>query len=266
MSDIDSRRPLTPKQARFVDEFLIDLNATQAAIRAGYAPSNARHHAARMLTKANIQAKIASSMAARSQRTEIAQDDVLRALHHLAFGDVRDLVEFHRYNCRHCWGKGFRRQWTTGEWTRAMAEHEDKVLAADANGRKPPRKPDLAGGTGFRRTRDPNPDCPECDGEGIGRVLIHDTRHLSDAGRTMYAGVRESRDGLEVRINSREKALELLARHVGLFNEQIEVNMTVTTPAELDALYKAKMAEIASRTAAVKGRSARLDHAEDAKQ
>lgn len=72
---------LTPKQARFVEEYLIDLNATQAAIRAGYSEKTARSVAAENLTKPNIAAALTERQAAISERLELTQDDVVRGLH-----------------------------------------------------------------------------------------------------------------------------------------------------------------------------------------
>lgn len=69
---------LTPKQERFVSEYLVDLNATQAAIRAGYSERTANEQGARLLAKASVAAAIAEAQAARSERTKIDADYVLR--------------------------------------------------------------------------------------------------------------------------------------------------------------------------------------------
>lgn len=71
---------LTPKQQRFVDEYLVDLNATQAAIRAKYSAKTANEQGARLLANASVQAAIAAALKARSERTRIDQDYVLRGL------------------------------------------------------------------------------------------------------------------------------------------------------------------------------------------
>ncbi len=71
---------LTPKQVRFVGEYLIDLNATQAAIRAGYSEKSARAMGCENLTKPDIQAAVAEAQDARSARTGITQDEVIRGL------------------------------------------------------------------------------------------------------------------------------------------------------------------------------------------
>ncbi len=69
---------LTPKQERFVDEYLVDLNATQAAIRAGYSPRTARAIASENLAKPDIQEAIALAKQARAEATKIDSEWVLR--------------------------------------------------------------------------------------------------------------------------------------------------------------------------------------------
>jgi phage terminase small subunit len=73
-------RKMTPRQQRFVDEFLVDLNATQAAIRAGYSARTANEQGARLLANASIAAAVQLAQQARSDRLQITQDDVLRGL------------------------------------------------------------------------------------------------------------------------------------------------------------------------------------------
>lgn len=68
---------LTPKQQRFVEEYLIDLNATQAAIRAGYSKKTAAVIGAENLIKPNIQKAVEEAQNKRAERTEITQDYVL---------------------------------------------------------------------------------------------------------------------------------------------------------------------------------------------
>ncbi|MDH4581387.1 terminase small subunit [Pseudomonas sp. BN415] len=82
---------LTAKQQRFVDEYLIDLNATQAAIRAKYSKNTANEQGARLLANVSVQAAIAERMKAREKRTEITQDMVLREYARIAFFDPRNL-------------------------------------------------------------------------------------------------------------------------------------------------------------------------------
>lgn len=81
---------MTPKQKRFVQEYLVDLNATQAAIRAGYREQNARITASKNLARPDIQAAIAEGMGELARRTEITQGEVLAELKQIALAPASD--------------------------------------------------------------------------------------------------------------------------------------------------------------------------------
>ena len=83
---------LTPKQARFVHEYLVDLNATQAAIRAGYKKKNAYQIGSENLRKPQIQAALQEARETQEARTQITADRVLRELARVAFADVTDVT------------------------------------------------------------------------------------------------------------------------------------------------------------------------------
>lgn len=82
---------MTPLQAKFVDEYLIDLNATQAAIRAGYSVDTARQIGSENLSKPDIADAIAVAKAKRSEQTGIDAAWLLTRLAHEATADVADL-------------------------------------------------------------------------------------------------------------------------------------------------------------------------------
>lgn len=86
-------RKLTPLQKRFVEEYLVDLNATQAAIRAGYSPKYANRQAHLLLVNDRLQAFIRKGLEKREKRTEITADNVLRELAKMAFSDLVDFVD-----------------------------------------------------------------------------------------------------------------------------------------------------------------------------
>ncbi len=73
-------RPLTAKQQRFVEEYLVDLNATQASIRAGYSAKTAEQQGPRLLGNVGVAAAIKAAQEERSQRTKVTQDWVLDRL------------------------------------------------------------------------------------------------------------------------------------------------------------------------------------------
>lgn len=83
---------LNAKQQRFVDEYLIDLNATQAAIRAGYSVKTAKEIGCENLTKPNIQEAIEKLMAERSKRTGVNQDRVIQELARIAFVNPQNVI------------------------------------------------------------------------------------------------------------------------------------------------------------------------------
>ncbi len=80
---------LTAKQRRFCDEYLIDLNATQAAIRAGYSEKNARNIASENLAKPNIKAYIDERMAEKESQLIATQDEVLKYLTSVLRGESK---------------------------------------------------------------------------------------------------------------------------------------------------------------------------------
>ena len=84
---------MTKKQKRFIEEYLIDLNATQAAIRAGYSPDTAKSIGSENLTKPDIKAQIAKAMAERSRRTGVNADRVIMELAKIAFVNANDVID-----------------------------------------------------------------------------------------------------------------------------------------------------------------------------
>ena len=141
---------LTNKQKKFIDEYLVDLNATQAAIRAGYKEKAAYRTGAENLRKPQIQEEIQRRMQERQQRTEVTQDMVVKELAAIAFARATDYVEI-RIN-------------------------------------------------GVCST-----------------VVIKPTTDLSDQQIRAIAGIKEGANGIEIKLNDKEKALELLGRHLGMW-------------------------------------------------
>lgn len=85
---------MTKKQKKFVEEYLIDLNATQAAIRAGYSPDTAGSIGSENLRKPEIRACIEKAMAERSKRTGINQDRIIMELAKIGLLNPKNLINF----------------------------------------------------------------------------------------------------------------------------------------------------------------------------
>ena len=81
---------MTTKQERFVQEYLVDLNATQAALRAGYSEQSASQQASRMLRNVKVQAAIQQAMQEQQQRVQIDQDYVIEKLREIADMEASD--------------------------------------------------------------------------------------------------------------------------------------------------------------------------------
>jgi len=83
---------ITDKMRQFVDEYLIDLNGTQAAIRAGYSESTAQEQSSQLLARPDIRALIEQAQKDRVDRVQINQDTTVNELKTIAFSDVADFV------------------------------------------------------------------------------------------------------------------------------------------------------------------------------
>lgn len=215
---------IAPRRALFVREYLRDLNGTLAAVRAGYAVRTARITASQLLADPAIKAVVDAALTERLAEVKAEATQVVRHLLEVASADPNDLVQSRRLCCRHCWGKGFGYQRTAGEMARAKAEHQAEALRRQAE--EPPRPMEAfqeAGGIGYHGLREPNEECPECFGEGVLDVHLTDSRLLRGAARRLYAGVKRTKDGIEVKMRDQDKALELLGRHLGLFVDKLEV-------------------------------------------
>lgn len=257
---IDPYQGLPERQRRFVDEYLISLNGTDAYKKAGFSVKSdkvAGVNACKLLADPRIARAIDIRKKARQERTEISQDVVLKHLMGVAFGDANELVEFRRRCCRYCWGMGYRYQYTPAEFESVLVAHQRACREAEKEDKPLPPEPDERGGVNFDGRKAPNPDCPECFGEGRGYVFVHDTGNLPPEALALYAGVKEGKEGIEVKTKSSDKAIEMLAKHVNFYEEKVQVNVTTATPQELDAIYKKRMEETAKQAASVAHRSTR---------
>ena len=153
---------MTPKQSLFVQEYLIDLNATRAAIAAGYSKKTAKQIGQENLTKPDVKKAIDDAISERGKRTEITQDRVLKELARIAFADPRSIAE---------WGDG------------KMTLKDSASLSDD------------------------------------------DAVAVSEVSQTITDG----KANIKAKMYDKQKALELLGRHLGMFVEkkQIELDATV---------------------------------------
>jgi len=161
---------LTAKMKRFAEEYIVDLNATQAAIRAGYSANSAKQIANETLTKPDLQAYIQELMDARSKRTEITADMVLREYAKIGFSNISDYLKV-----------------------------EMKQGATD---------------------------------EGIPitykSVDIFVTDQIDRDKLDAVAEIKQTRDGIALKLHDKKGALDSIARHLGMFNDKVEHSGAIT--------------------------------------
>ncbi|EKN4820744.1 TPA: terminase small subunit [Yersinia enterocolitica] len=216
-SSIASRYGLNDMQAKFVSEYLIDLDKTAAYKRAGYKCEGLTGAAAarRLYRHVSVNKAIRDAMEAREKRTHITQDAVLNWWWDIATANANEISEFRRLCCRHCWGIENKYQWINEQ------EYQEESEKRTNNGKPAPLDD---GGYGFDSTLDPNPDCPRCNGEGQGRAHFHDSRDLSVSARRLYAGVKQGKFGLEVITRNQDDALKMVGQHLGMLKNKTEIS------------------------------------------
>lgn len=199
-----------------MEEYVKDRNGTQAAMRAGYThnPDSARVIACRLLADTNIQVLVQAEMARVSADCRIEAVDILRDCADIANADPSMLQRVRQLNCRHCWGVDHAYQWATREYAEAVD------LATERG--KP--FPACSGGFGWKPKGDPNPQCPECAGEGVEGVYIADIQTLTGPERRLFAGIKMTANGPEVKMRDQDAARSILARYAGLLIERKELS------------------------------------------
>lgn len=226
---------LTPLERRFCSEYVVDLNGVRAYQRASpeVTYESAGTLASRMLEKVEVRAAIQRLMDERAALTGITSERVLLRLWQIATADPRKLTELRKGACRHCWGMYHQYQYTDAEYEKAESDwiHKEakrqKAEKADFEPQAFPRK----GGTGYHPDRPPNPECPECFGEGTTRVVLHDTRDLAPEEAALFAGVKVSDKGaIEVKTHNPVEALIQVGRHLGMWNEKLLIPPESTNP------------------------------------
>ena len=218
-----SEDKLTKQQQAFVDAYLGDpeLNGAECVRKAGYKTKYPDKVAYQLLGNPRVKAAIDEAMEKRSIRTKITQDMVLERWWAIANADPNELIYHRRVCCRYCFGRDHEYQWAD------EAEYESAVKVAEMIAKEKEQEaviPSDWGGFGFDPTIRPHPKCPKCHGEGHGDIQAGDTRDLSPEGKLLYAGVKTTKEGFEIKMRDQDKALENVARHLGMFKDKLEVS------------------------------------------
>ena len=203
---------LTPKQRRFVNEYCVDENATQAALRAGYSENGAGQQGHLLLKNIEISKAIKERMEELAVAASITPEWVVGQWAAIAQSNPNDIVQVRRTCCRHCHGFWNQYQWTEAEYSAAVDKAVDSGKPA----------PDGMGGFGFDPNATPAADCPECGGNGIAEVHVADTRKLKR--HPLYAGAEQTRNGIKVNMRDKDAALFNLSRYLGMQIDRKEIS------------------------------------------
>lgn len=238
MTDLShhQKAPLTPRQRRFVERYCVHLNATKAAIEAGYSAKTANEQGPRLLVNVRVAEEIRIHQKMLADASFVGAVHVLRDLVAIAFADPRELTMLKRESCRHCHGFGHAYQWIDdAEFTKAMVRFRREVatLPEDARGAAEEDAPDAVGGFGFDPAREPHPNCPRCRGEGVEIIWRADISRLTGPAARLFAGVKETRYGVQILMRDQDRALELLGKHLGMFAQDVNLKNDPENPIAL---------------------------------
>jgi phage terminase small subunit len=173
---MSKEQPLNDKQLTFCREYIVDFNATQSAIRAGYSDKTAGATASRLLTNVKIQQEIKRLVEERAERTGITADRVVQQLAKIAFVDIKSVID-----------------WETAEINQLV-------------GRDP-----ITGDQVFTKTP-------------ITQLAL---KPMDQVDGTMIQTVKMGKHGIVVELPDRMRAMEMLAKHLGVYDDRPQTTVDV---------------------------------------
>lgn len=220
---------MSKRAPRFALEYAKDPNGTRAALAAGFPESWARTAGSDLLANPDVQVMIQAARDDLAREVKFGAMEVLREWVDIATADASKLQKTRQLNCRHCWGNGGNYQWSVREYAKACDAAAANVhYKSGAPDPKPP--PDCSGGFGWVFNATPNAACEACRGEGITDTLICDMDSLAPAERKLIAGVKVTKDGVQILTRDQDGALQNIAKYLGLMVEKRELTGKGGTP------------------------------------
>lgn len=178
----DPEAALNPRVLAFANEYLRTLNGTASYMHThpGCKPNTAATESCRMLRNPKVRAYIEDRREKLADVVGFGKADVIRELVAIALADPNELSQMRQVSCDECWPK-------------------------DKDDKPPPM------------WLEPNPECEHCHGQGVPRTWYADTRKLSPAARRLFAGVKITRQGMEILRRDQDGALDKLAKVFGAY-------------------------------------------------
>lgn len=220
---------ITPRKLRFVVEYLsaADQNGAEAyrrVFKSKGTPHTCSEEARRILADPEIAQIVAAHRRRVIDGLVLGADDLTRMWSQIATTDRNEIAEVRRVCCRFCYTPNDDPQETRYERAARKKAHDRACKEALA---KAPHGTQLIvpdfdelGGAGYDPRKPINPNCGQCFGDGEERVYTKDTRTLSPEARAVYEGVDIKNGNIVVKMFSREKATELVAKRLGILGDK----------------------------------------------
>lgn len=170
---------LTPKQELFITEYMKDLNATQAAIRAGYKEENARQIGAENLSKPYIKSEIDKRLKQLTEQCGVTAEMVIREIAKIGFANITDYLKV-----------------------------DDFEYIA-----------------GYENDEDGKPDYDKPIKKTYRGVEVFKTENVALEKLSAVGEIRQTKDGISLKMHDKMKALEMLGRNLKLFTDKVEANV-----------------------------------------
>jgi len=225
MADI----PITIKQDKYATLLFAGESQRSAYKLAGYSWENMKEEtidsrACELAKNSKVVARLAELQEDFNRQHIPTKEKVMEKWWNIADADPNDIIHIRRLCCRHCFGINFEYQWKDeAEYERAC---QGVIALADEQSKKkkiPPVLPSDIGGYGFDKLLRPHPKCPWCNGEGIEEVHVEDTRFLPPKAKALFAGVKVTQAGIEIKFHDQMKALDNVAKELGMLKDKKDI-------------------------------------------
>lgn len=237
---------MTEQQEEFCRAF-VETNNRSLAYRRAYKvgvntkPGTIWSNASQLCQLPHVQARIRVLLEAAAAQTVANKAALIKLLWDRITCDRREVINHVRRCCRYCYGDMHRYQWTDEmEFAMGLAKVMDENAALPKDKQKP--LPTDEGGYGFDPHREPNLTCDhvDCMGDGYGKTVIADTTKLTGGAALIYEGVKETAQGIEVKLADRNADIAQLARILGWSEEKVKgaADATGGAPKLPDSAYE----------------------------
>lgn len=236
--DAPTLQSLTLKQEAFARALVETGNRALAYRRAYGIPVNTKpawiwKAASELAAQPHVRAMVAKLMEAAASATVANKAQLIKFLWDRIHADRREVINYVRRCCRCCHGINHQHQWVDeDEFTVALDAWTKNVDPVDGSSEEP--MPSAEGGYGFDPHREPEVTCTskDCMGDGHGKTVIADTTKLEGAAALIYEGVKETSQGIEIKLADRNTDIAQLAKLLGWSIDKVEGSLN-TNPGSL---------------------------------